>query len=211
MKSAIHGLSIMAAMGHLVLMAGEQEAGNGGGSTASVPWVAGQERITETQPAPGQIGISPSSVPVVVADPAVYRTPRTDETENPVPQRETRVAEAPRLHAVEGRDRWGTLPLTTVLAEQRMIDQQIKYPITGVSNDKATAQVKVGATNQIVASAQPGNAVQAFVWTSSDPSKATVDQTGKVTGVAVGTSIVTATSQADPSKKATTTVTVVAA
>lgn len=208
MKSAIHGLALMT-LGHLVLMA--EESGNGGGSTAAQPWVAGQPRITETQPAPGQIGISPSSVPVPVADPAVFRVPRTDEPVNPVPERETRVAEAPRLHAVEGRDRWGTLPLTTVLAEQRMINQQIKYPVTGVSTDKASASVKVGATNQITATAQPANAVQSFVWTSSDPTKATVDQTGKVTGVAVGSATVTATSQADPSKKATVAVTVAAA
>lgn len=208
MKSVLTGLSLMGALGHLVLMAGEEEAGNGGGSAASVPWVAGAQRVEEKQPAPGQIGISPSSVPVVVADPAEFRVPRTDEPVNPVPERETRVAEAPRLHAVEGRDRWGVLPLTTVLAEQRMIDQQIKYPASGVTPSQATMTLAVNATKKLTAAVAPAGAAQQVTWSTSDATKATVDSTGLVKGIAAGTATITATSVADPSKKGTTAVTV---
>ncbi len=208
MKSVLTGLSLMGALGHLVLMA--EESGNGGGSTVEQPWVAGAPRITETQPAPGEIGISPSSVPMEVADPAVFRVPRTDETVNPVPQRETRVAEAPRLHAVEGRDKWGVLPLTTVLAEQRMIDQQIKYPASGVTPSQATMSLAVNATKKLSATVAPAGAAQQVTWTSSDATKATVDSTGLVKGIAAGSATITATSVADPSKKGTTTVTVTA-
>lgn len=45
-------------------------------------------------------------------------------------------------------------------------------------------------------------------WTSSNDAVATVDQTGKVTGQGLGTAIITATSQDDPSITATCTVTV---
>lgn len=182
------------------------EGGNGAGSDA--PWVAGQPLTTEKQPEPGQIGISPSSVPVVVADPAEYRIPRTDEKENPLPTESTRVAEAPRLHAVEGRDVWLTTPLTDILAEQKLLSQQIANPVSGVTVTPATSTGAVASTVQLTAAVAPAAAAKAVTWTTSDATKATVDQTGKVTRVATGTATITATSKADGSKKGTSAITI---
>ena len=183
------------------------EEGNGAGGDTP-PWVAGAPLTTETQPAPGEIGISPSSVPVVVADPAVYRVPRTDETENPVPEQTTRVAEAPRLHAVEGRDKWVTTPLTTILAEQRMLAQQIANPVQSVAVSPATSTGAVASTVQLTATATPAAAVQEFTWTTSDATKATVSATGLVTRVATGTATITAKSKADSTKQGTSAITI---
>lgn len=207
MKRILTGLPLSHGM-HLMAMAAQPfpEAGNGGGSDA--PWVAGQPLTTEKQPAPGQIGISPSSVPVVVADPAVYRIPRTDETENPLPTESTRTAEAPRLHAVEGRDVWLTVPLTDILAEQKLLSQQIANPITAVAVAPATSTGAVGSTVQLTATPTPASAAKAVTWTTSDASKATVSQTGLVTRIATGTATITATSKADPSKKGTSAITI---
>jgi hypothetical protein len=62
-----------------------------------------------------------------------------------------------------------------------------------------TATVAVAATTQLTVTTTPagvitndGSGSGALTWTSSDPLKATVDQNGLVTGVAAGTTIVTA-------------------
>lgn len=184
-----------------------EEISNGGGGDAA-PWVAGVPLTTEKQPAPGEIGISPSAVPIVVADPEEYRVPRTDEPVNPVPQPVERVAEAPRLHAVEGRDKWETTPLTTILREQRAQKAQERAPVTSVDASPSTATVAVGATAQITASAAPVAASQDLTYSSSAPAIATVDEKGKVTGKAVGTATITVASFADPSKTKTVAITV---
>ena len=56
-----------------------------------------------------------------------------------------------------------------------------------------TATVAVAATTQLTVTTTPaGLDTDEITWTSSVPAKATVDQTGKVTGVAAGTTIITA-------------------
>jgi uncharacterized protein YjdB len=184
-----------------------EEIDNGGGGDAA-PWVAGVPLTTGKQPEPGEIGISPSAVPIEVADPAVYRVPRTDETENPVPTPVERVAEAPRLHAVEGRDKWNTTPLTTILDEQRMIRQQEANPVTTVTNAPKTSTGAAGTTVQLTATVAPVGAAPDVTWSTSDATKATVSQTGLVTRVATGTATITATSKVDSTKKDTTAITV---
>ncbi|MCI1985322.1 MAG: Ig-like domain-containing protein [Lactobacillus sp.] len=83
--------------------------------------------------------------------------------------------------------------------------------MTGVSLDKTTATVAVGATVQLKATLAPANATnQAVTYKSSDTGILTVDNAGKVTGVKAGSADVTATS-ADGGKTAKATVTVTAA
>lgn len=207
MKICLIGSGLMHFMGPLAGLALAGEIENGGGGDAA-PWVAGVPLTTTKQPEPGQIGISPSAVPVVVADPAVHRVPRTDETENPVNSPVERVAEAPRLHAVEGRDRWMPTPLGTILAEQKLLAQQIAHPITAVAVAPATSTGAVGSTVQLTATPTPSTAAKAVVWTTSDATKATVSATGLVTRVATGTATITATSAVDGSKKGTSAITV---
>lgn len=68
--------------------------------------------------------------------------------------------------------------------------------------------VEVGKTLQLTATVAPAGAESGVAWTSSDTTKATVDSTGKVTGIAAGEVTITATSTADTAKTATHTVTV---
>ena len=64
--------------------------------------------------------------------------------------------------------------------------------VQNVLIDKSAATVAAGATLQLNATTTP---VQGTItWASSNTSKATVDQTGKVTGVAAGSAVITATS-----------------
>ncbi|PKB90912.1 hypothetical protein A8A01_03125 [Ewingella americana] len=84
--------------------------------------------------------------------------------------------------------------------------------VTGVTLDQSTASVVVGSTISLVATVAPVDATnKAVKFSSSAVSKATVDaDTGVVTGVAAGTSTITATS-VDGSKTATCAVTVTTA
>ncbi len=83
--------------------------------------------------------------------------------------------------------------------------------VTGVSFSPETATVSIGATITLKPVFTPQNATdKTGTWKSSDETKATVDNTGKVTGVAEGTATITFTST-DGNKTATCTVTVNAA
>ncbi|NUU63026.1 family 16 glycosylhydrolase [Paenibacillus agri] len=82
-------------------------------------------------------------------------------------------------------------------------------PVTGVTLNQTTAQVEVGKTVQLNASVAPSNATNKQVtWSVSGNSVASVSQNGTVTGLAPGTTTVTATT-ADGNKTATSTITVV--
>ncbi len=64
---------------------------------------------------------------------------------------------------------------------------------TGITLSDATKSVAAGATAQLVATVTPTGARGTVAWVSSDATKATVDATGKVTGVAAGAANITAT------------------
>lgn len=84
-------------------------------------------------------------------------------------------------------------------------------PVTSVTM-APTAAVVVGETVAVTATVAPAGASQTVQFSSAAPTIATVNpMTGVVTGVAVGTAVITATSIADPTKTAQTTVTVSAA
>ena len=82
------------------------------------------------------------------------------------------------------------------------------YPVTGVKLDRENASVQVGKSITLTAAVQPENATdQNVVWSSSDPAIATVNEEGKVTGIAEGTATITVTT-VDGNRTATCTVTV---
>lgn len=83
-------------------------------------------------------------------------------------------------------------------------------PVTSVVTTPGTATVAVGNVTNIDHVVNPSSANQAVTWTSSTPANATVNSSGRVTGVAVGSSTITATSVSDPTKTDTTVVTVTA-
>ncbi|MGD0152510.1 MAG: Ig-like domain-containing protein [Thermacetogeniaceae bacterium] len=68
--------------------------------------------------------------------------------------------------------------------------------VTGVSLNKATANIAIGGDDQLTVTVDPSNATdQRVAWSSDKPSVATVDATGKVTGLAMGTAKITATTE----------------
>lgn len=67
-----------------------------------------------------------------------------------------------------------------------------------IALSKTEGVLTVGNSVTVTATVTPDNATNATVnWTSSDESVATVDETGKVTAVAVGNATITATSESD--------------
>jgi uncharacterized protein YjdB len=83
-------------------------------------------------------------------------------------------------------------------------------PSKGVAITPATVSIATGVTQQLVASVvlDPGSA-QTVTWASSAPSVATVNASGVVTGVALGSATITATSTFDPTFKGSTTINVI--
>lgn len=83
-------------------------------------------------------------------------------------------------------------------------------PVSGVSISTSESSINVGNTLQLEATVSPSNATNKNVtWSSSNPEIATVDEaTGLVTGIALGTATIIATS-VDGGKTATTRVEVV--
>ena len=76
-------------------------------------------------------------------------------------------------------------------------------PVTGVTLDKSTLSLEVGATGNLVATIAPSSAsYKAVKFTSSDDKVATVDNTGKVTAVKAGSADITVESLMDGSKTA---------
>ena len=88
-------------------------------------------------------------------------------------------------------------PTTTTTTTEKQI------PVTGVTLDKSTLSLEVGATGNLVATIAPSNAsYKAVKFTSSDDKVATVDNTGKVTAVKAGSADITVESLMDGSKTA---------
>lgn len=84
-------------------------------------------------------------------------------------------------------------------------------PVTGVTLNQSTAQLQVGQSVQLNATVAPSNATNKQVtWSVSGASIASVNQNGVVTGLAPGTTTVTATT-VDGNKTASSTITVVPA
>lgn len=87
-------------------------------------------------------------------------------------------------------------------------DDSEVIPVTGVSLDNSTLDIRVDETRKLNAAVEPAGATNKKVtWASSNEAVATVDAAGNVTGVAPGTATITVTTQ-DGGKQASCTVTV---
>ena len=85
------------------------------------------------------------------------------------------------------------------------------YPVTSVSLNRMSVSLNTNTTYQLTATITPYNATNKVItWTSSNPSTATVDSNGLVTGLSAGTTVITATSTDGTNKKATCIITVIA-
>ena len=81
-------------------------------------------------------------------------------------------------------------------------------PATGISLNKSTLELTVGASETLVATVTPADTTDTVTWDTDRSDVATVDSTGKVTAVAPGTAVIAARAG---EKSASCTVTVVAA
>lgn len=80
--------------------------------------------------------------------------------------------------------------------------------IESISLSPATTTLSVGQEISLNTTIAPANAKRNLTWTSSNPNVATIDNTGKVTAVANGTSTITCQSTDNPSIKCTAQITV---
>ena len=91
-----------------------------------------------------------------------------------------------------GKIHSGTYELTPSTEVANPLIKSITPPAaTGISLSPSTAEVEAGKTVTLTASFTPSNAVSPITWESDDEAIATVDD-GVVTGVAVGTTTITA-------------------
>lgn len=87
----------------------------------------------------------------------------------------------------------------------------VPVKVSTITLAPVTVSIAVAAAQQLTPTVLPANAAnKAITWTSSDHTKATVSATGRVTGVAKGTSTITATAKDGSGKTGTKLVTVTA-
>lgn len=87
------------------------------------------------------------------------------------------------------------------------VNAMLYVPVSGVTVTGGAA-VAVGATLKLTATIAPdGAAGYRVVWSSADPTKVTVSETGLVKRIAAGTVVVTARSVDDPTKAGTASIT----
>lgn len=89
-----------------------------------------------------------------------------------------------------------------------VIVEDTPIAVVSVTTTPATASVAIGNVTNIDAAILPAAANQAVVWTTSAALVATVNSSGRVSGLSAGTATITATSVVDPTKSDTTVVTV---
>ena len=95
----------------------------------------------------------------------------------------------------------------SLAAAKAAVDAMAYVTVTGVTVAGAGA-VAIGATLQLTATIAPaGAAGYRVVWTSADPTKVTVSDTGLVKRIAAGTVVITAKSVDDPTKSGTASIT----
>ena len=73
------------------------------------------------------------------------------------------------------------------------VDYDNPVAVTGLSLDKSSINIDVGSTSAIIASITPSDATnKTIIWESSNPSVASVNQSGVVTGITSGNATITA-------------------
>lgn len=113
-----------------------------------------------------------------------------------------------------GQNELLTLDVTFTIVEYKGLLDAVEpsaidaVAVTGISLNKSSTSISVGNSETLEATIAPANATnQGVSWATTDSSVATVDQTGKVTGVYAGSAVIVATSK-DGGKTDTCSVTV---
>ena len=101
-----------------------------------------------------------------------------------------------------------TITATTINGLTATCEITVRVSITGVLLNKTSTTIYTGYSETLVATISPNNATNKnVIWTSSDPSVATVDSNGLVSAIKVGTTVITVTT-VDGNKTASCNVTV---
>ncbi len=99
---------------------------------------------------------------------------------------------------------YATEDTTDELYDYCIVNVVDDVPVSNLSLDCTTLDLKPGASHQLIATVEPENALdKTLTWSSSDESIATVDKNGLITAKKAGTVSITATSNYDPSITAT--------
>lgn len=89
-----------------------------------------------------------------------------------------------------------SLTVNSNLTETKTNFINVRIPVTGISVSPTSVNLTSGQTQQLTASISPYNATnQNITWSSSNTAVASVNQSGLVTAVGSGSTIITATSQ----------------
>ena len=87
-------------------------------------------------------------------------------------------------------------PLSLNNLETRCTDGGTSVPVSGINVSPTSVALLVGNTQQLSATVSPSNATnKTVIWSTSNANVATVNSTGLVTGIAVGTATVTGRTQ----------------
>ncbi len=90
------------------------------------------------------------------------------------------------------------------------VNVTVQQPVTGMTLRETSVTLITGHNKTLTPNITPSNANNKKVtWTTTDPSIATVDGNGRVTGVKAGVAVITCTSQDNPDVSAICTVTVI--
>lgn len=99
---------------------------------------------------------------------------------------------------------YATEDTTDELYDYCIVNVVDDVPVSNLSLDYTTLDLRPGESHQLIATVEPENALdKTLTWSSSDESIATVDKNGLITAKKAGTVSITATSNYDPSITAT--------
>lgn len=155
-------------------------AGGGGGSANAVLYTP--QTLTDAQKLQARTNIGAGTggggnVP----DNVVLFEETEDDVPNPVDQY---IAENLGI-AFNAETRYLDLTFGSITLDHVSLDYTT-VPCTGITLNKTTLAINTGATETLVATIAPADCEQLVRWFSEDKSIATVDSTGKVTGVGSG-------------------------
>ncbi|MCB5324528.1 major capsid protein [Yersinia intermedia] len=166
--------------------------------------------VTDTAPIDAIFGLLPNAVVITESQAPGFRSyPINDEENLGVGYRaegainidllgyswdETNGGKNPSLTEIGATNSWkkhATSNKVTAGVMIKLIAEDVAA--TGITLNKSTTSLVVGADETLIATVAPSDAAnKAVIWTSSAAAKATVDANGKVTAVAAGSATITA-------------------
>lgn len=162
-----------------------------------------------TIPASGNLGISGDSSGTITKTAGIATTNAEGQVlfEIAVPASDAATSDRSVAFTVGSENYTTTFSSKAIEAGRAYSAMSENHSVEGVSLNKTSTTIFIGASETLAATVYPKNSSQAVTWSSSDEAIATVNaSTGEVKGIKYGTATITATSTEDSSIKATCTV-----